>query len=362
MPKIIVGLFAALFAMLCWGGDANAATVFSGACYNTTARHAKYYYVNYSGNLGNAYSSDEEVDISTYSSGTCTAGTQYIIQASTNGQTIDYGNMETSLARIYSCTACADGYELATSNGPFIYGNTDKIQCNSLLNLTVQVCVKKNDGGGGTTCTSSNCVSSDWVTYNNAYIKRTARSCTNSTTCTSTIQYGCNYGYYKTSGSSAYLTSASGCSKCPPYNVNGTSYATTTAMRDAINVQSCVVDAVGGVTEFQDASGTFVMAAPYGMEATPPKYCMFSLGNCAGYTAVCSTISGTTYAVVSGTKANSTSGTYCWCNANGKSFMVANMNSYSTCAQNCKGGCQAAFVGHSGNNYNPMISYTALGC
>lgn len=348
--------------MLCWGGDANAATVFSGACYNTTARHAKYYYVNYSGNLGNAYSSDEEVDISTYSSGTCTAGTQYIIQASTNGQTIDYGNMETSLARIYSCTACADGYELATSNGPFIYGNTDKIQCNSLLNLTVQVCVKKNDGGGGTTCTSSNCVSSDWVTYNNAYIKRTARSCTNSTTCTSTIQYGCNYGYYKTSGSSAYLTSASGCSKCPPYNVNGTSYATTTAMRDAINVQSCVVDAVGGVTEFQDASGTFVMAAPYGMEATPPKYCMFSLGNCAGYTAVCSTISGTTYAVVSGTKANSTSGTYCWCNANGKSFMVANMNSYSTCAQNCKGGCQAAFVGHSGNNYNPMISYTALGC
>lgn len=348
--------------MLCWGGDANAATVFSGACYNTTARHSKYYYANYSGNLGNAYSSSEEVDISTYSSGTCTAGTQYIIQASPNGQTIDYGSMETSLARIYSCTACADGYELATSNGPFIYGNTDTIQCNSLLNLTVQECVKKNDGGGGTTCTSSNCVSSDWVTYNNAYIKRTARSCTDSTTCTSTIQYGCNYGYYKTSGSSAYLTSASGCSKCPPYTVNGTSYATTTAMRDAVNVQSCVVDAVGGVTEFQDASGTFVMAAPYGMEASPPNYCIFSLGNCAGYTAVCSTISGTIYAVVSGTKTNSTSGTYCWCNANGKSFMVANMNSYSTCAQNCKGGCQTAFVGHSGNNYNPMVSYTALGC
>lgn len=348
--------------MLCWVGDANATTtVYSGTCYSRSGAPGNgYLVVDYF--TTTPYNGPTDLPSITTVYPVCTNGTRYYIYPSPSGNlnTSEF-DVFGSFGVIYSCTACADGYELALAPGPYVYGISDMVSCTSFTNINnIQTCVPK--ASGGTTCTSSNCVSSDWVTYNDAYITRTARSCTDSTTCTETIQYGCNYGYYKTSGSSAYLTSASGCSKCPSYVVNGTSYTTTTAIRDADTVQSCVVDAVGGVTEFQDASGTFVMAAPYGMEATPPNYCTFSLGNCAGYTAVCSTTSGTSYSVLTGTMANSTSGTYCWCNANGKRFMVANMGSYSTCAPSCKSACLTALTGFEANGWSPMVSLTDLGC
>ena len=345
--------------MLCWAGGANAATtVYSGTCYSRNGAPSNgYFVVEY--DTSSPYSSTISLPSISTVYPVCTNGTQYIIYPSPSGNLNTSGSdIYGSFGVIYSCTACATGYELALRTGPYVYGHSDQVSCTSFTNINnIQTCVPK--ASGGTTCTSSNCVSSDWSVHtNNAYLKRTVRSCTDSTTCSETIKYTCNYGYYGILNES---TSASGCTKCPPYILNGTQYPTTTPSIGLDNISACYVVADAEITEFTDTSGTFVMAAPYGPTADQRR-CSYSLGNCTNYTAVCSTTSGTAYSVLTGTMANSTSGTYCWCNVNGKRFMASNMGSYSTCAQSCKSACTVALTGFEANNWSPMVSLTDLGC
>ncbi len=343
----------------------SATTLFSGTCYKATASGAKYYVATHGSagssatafswaNLPNAQSMDPN----------CTAGTYYRIlpYGSYNSSGTD---LEGAVGVVFSCTACADDYTLTLKSAPFTYGSFNyQITCTTVTNLEAYQCKYSGTSGGGTTtgCNSSNCASdTTWQPYVDSdatqYVYKKIRSCaSDGVTCNETTQYACYKGYYGNAGS----TTKTGCVACPLYFVNGATYPTTTVDHAAPSINACYVKATGNVTKFNDASGTFVFT-PY-TQAT--DYCYYDLGNCSTYKPACSAVTGTTMTVVSGTKTHLIAGDAknCWCNANGKSFLVTSFSRSSQCIESCPSACQNAFVGHAANGYQPLISLDDLGC
>ena len=343
---------------------AHADVLYTGSCYDSEAYSQYYWLVDYA--TLTPYTSTTSIPSVSTVNMYCTAGTKHKLQP-VNPPSFDGSEICNSLGVVWSCTACADGYELQTLPGPFNWGGyEDSVSCTSLTNLTVQTCVKSADTDTGTTtptCTSSNCASSAWANHSTGYLTRTYRSCSSDgTTCNESTQYTCAKGYFGTSSSyPAIFTSASGCGKCPLHfsTKDGGTYETTTAVGYGMNsVSGCYVVATGDVTEFTDASGTYVFT-PY---SNPTEYCYYDFGSCSGYTTACTTSSGTMYAVVSGTKTHSASGTHCWCNVNGKSFYFASQSTAAACASNCSSMCANAVFGFAANGYIPMVSWSDLGC
>ncbi len=336
-------------------------TVYSGAC--TTQTGTVQYYSVVGGPITRYSGLYSIPSISEIYPG-CTAGTTYKIYPSASMTGFPTSFTSSSMYKshfgvLYSCTSCADGYELVDNTAPYEYRyNSETVSCTSLTDVSVlKVCKKSGDSGGGTTtptCTPSNCAPGAWTTYNTAYVRRTYRWCSSSTICSESVQYACNVGYYGNAGSST----ATGCVACPPFFAGGTTYETTSNAVAQTSTDACFIKAVGNTTEFDDGTGTFVFY-PYDQ---PTHYCYYKLGKCADYTWACATTSGTVYSVVNGTKTHNSSGQYCWCNANGKSFFATNLSSASTCATSCINVCQNAMTGFSGNAYTAMVSLDSLGC
>lgn len=259
---------------------------------------------------------------------------------------------------IPTCLTCNDGYELADTTLPVLFNNGNSACTSINSSYDIKYCAKNSDvtDPEETRCTAENCVSdTGWKHHDLTYVKRTLRQCgADGVTCIESTQYACNQGYYGNAGSDT----ATGCVACPPYFVNGTSYETTSTVTAHTSIDACFIKAVGDTTEFKDHKGTYVLT-PYNSMAT---MCYYNLGNCNDYSWACTTNSGTAFSVVSGDKANDTSGQYCWCNANGNSFFMTNLGSASTCASSCVTACQNAMVGHVGNGYQAMVSLDALGC
>ena len=330
--------------------------VYSGQCHQTTAEpNNGYWLVGQS--VMTPYEAGEIPGVSTYNP-YCTSGTRYkILPYDGTTGAWDFGEdseLFGTMGVMYSCTACASGYELTTDYGPFLFGNTSQVSCTSILNTTIKTCTPINNSGTTGSCTSSNCVSDTaWTTYNATYLKKTNRSCSSDkTTCNETTIYKCNQGYY---GKNTQ-TKPNGCNECPKYIVGTTRYATTTPSQGATTVEQCYVVAEDGVTEFTDDTGIYVMS-PY---SVPLNACYYDLA--CTVTPVCSTTSGTINSIVSGTKTNSTSGTYCWCNVNSKSFMRVNFSTYEHCNSGCLAACHTAMVGFSASNWNPLVDLSSLGC
>ncbi len=349
-------------AVLLNSGQAWAGELYSGSCYQTSAAPSKGYYLAGQNNIGPSTNYQKYSDVSvTLTDLNCASGTAYAIQP-INFAAPTSSALYGALGIVHVCDTCNSGYKLETFSGPFIYGNgTDSIRCQSLTNLTVKRCIKESSGGSGATtgsCNASNCVTdTSWTTHSAGYVKKTVRTCSaDKTTCNEQVYYACNYGYWGKNGGN--LTAASGCVACPPYMINGTSYETTTDAIGVDNVTGCYVKAQSGVTTFTDSIGTFKF---FDYDQTR---CYYDLGNCSNYAPVCTTTSGTGYKVVSGTKTNSTADNagYCWCNANGKSFFVANMGNKSVCNNSCQDACNSAFIGHNATSWQPIVSVADLGC
>lgn len=350
---VVVIMISAIFDI----SAANAVTTTTSTrCELTSANPNNGYYIMGSGAPYNntKYTHSQIPAVSTVIKG-CASGTYHKVLPLTSPSTTSdiYG----SQGLVYTCTSCATGYELQAVSGPFVYGSANyQMNCPTVsVGADIQTCVAKP-----VICTASNCASdTTWTAHSTGYVKRTARSCPSPyEECVETVQYACDYGYYGNTGS----TSASGCSPCPKYKMAYTNpetggptvsmYAATTFVIGAASTESCYVKAEG----IRDNTGIYTLGQ------SSNSLCYYDLGNCANWTAVCSTTKpASSHAVVSGTKTQSASGTYCWCNVNGKSF-APNTTAQTSCNSVCKNMCANSMIGWEGNAYTPMVSHTSLGC
>ncbi len=160
--------------------------------------------------------------------------------------------------------------------------------------------------------------------------------------------YRCNVGYY---GISSEAGSASGCSICP----DATDVYVDSALSQYATVSGGYITSVPGANgsmaqcylkggTYYDAIGT---AGAAGGSSSGGVDCSFVVG-------VCTNSSGTAGAIVSGTKSNVSGGTNCWCNVAGKSFFLANQNTY------CSNACASACSSWVANDTNSVA--TKLGC
>lgn len=172
--------------------------------------------------------------------------------------------------------------------------------------------------------------------------------------------YRCNVGYY---GISSEAGSASGCSICP----DATDVYVDSALSQYATVSGGYITSVPGANgsmaqcylkggTYYDAIGTYKYAGVCYQDGTAGAAGGSSSGgvDCSFVVGVCTNSSGTAGAIVSGTKSNVSGGTNCWCNVAGKSFFLANLNTY------CSNACASACSSWVANDTNSVA--TKLGC